>query len=110
MGHAPYHSATLMIPVGGPAAPPVTRGHRCADPRGVPGMRWARLQTNLNIAVRRGAWYRLPQLGPPPTVIVIPGPPVEGAAPFLLMPQAPPPAVAVVPPPPRPGAGPTARG
>lgn len=60
-------------------------------------MQWARLQTDLNIAVRRGAWYRIRRLGPLQAVIEVRGQPVEVPSPFLLVSETPPRTWTVVP-------------
>ena len=60
-------------------------------------MQWARLQTDLNIAVRRGAWYRIRHLGPLRAIIEVRGQDVEVPAPFLLVSEKPPREWTVVP-------------
>jgi len=49
----------------------------------MPGMQWARLQANLNIRLRRGAWYRIRQAGPLQVVLEVRGQPVQVPAAFL---------------------------
>src|SRR2546427_370511 len=41
------------------------------------GMQWARLQANLNIRLRRGAWYRIRQVGPLQAVLEVRGQPLQ---------------------------------
>lgn len=53
-------------------------------------MQWARLLTDLNIAVRRGAWYRIRRLGLLQAVIEVGGQELEVPAPFLEVTERPP--------------------
>jgi len=53
-------------------------------------MQWARLQTDLNIEIRRGAWYRIRQLGSLQAVIEVRGQELEVPAPFLEVVEKPP--------------------
>jgi hypothetical protein len=60
-------------------------------------MLWARLQTDLNIEIRRGAWYRIRQLGSLQAIIEVRGQQVEVPAPFLEVSEQPPRRWSVVP-------------
>ncbi|HYT04923.1 MAG TPA: hypothetical protein VEM13_08610 [Gemmatimonadales bacterium] len=60
-------------------------------------MQWARLQTDLNIEIRRGAWYRILQIGPLQAVIEVRGQPVEVPLPFLEVVEQPPRTWTVIP-------------
>jgi len=60
-------------------------------------MQWARLQTDLNIEIRRGAWYRIRQLGPLQAVIEVRGQEVAVPSPFLEVIEKPPRKWTVVP-------------
>ena len=46
-------------------------------------MQWARLQTDLNIEIRRGAWYRIRQLGMLQAIIEVDGQQREVPTPFI---------------------------
>src|SRR5213082_1336475 len=48
----------------------------------MPGM-WARLAADLNIRLRRGAWYRITQLGPLQAVVEVRGRSLEVPSAFL---------------------------
>ncbi len=56
----------------------------------MPGMQWARLQANLNIRLRRGAWYRIRQAGPLQVVLEVRGQTVQVPAAFLQIIETPP--------------------
>lgn len=53
-------------------------------------MQWARLLTDLNIALRRGAWYRVRQLGLFQAIIEVRGQQHEVPAPFIELTATPP--------------------
>src|SRR5438128_846544 len=55
----------------------------------MPGM-WARLQADLNVRLRRGAWYRIKQLGPLQAVVEVRGRPLEVPSAFLQVVDSPP--------------------
>ena len=55
----------------------------------MPGM-WARLQADLNIRLRRGAWYRITQLGPLQAVVEVRGRPLAVPSAFLQVVESPP--------------------
>ena len=60
-------------------------------------MQWARLQTDLNIELRRGAWYRIRQLGSLQAIIEVRGQQLEVPAPFIEVIEKPPRKWTVVP-------------
>src|SRR6059058_4549506 len=55
----------------------------------MPGM-WARLQADLNVQLRRGAWYRITQLGPLQAVVEVRGQRLEVPSAFLQVVDSPP--------------------
>jgi len=55
----------------------------------MPGM-WARLAADLNIRLRRGAWYRITQLGPLQAVVEVRGRSLEVPSAFLQVVDSPP--------------------
>src|SRR2546430_9177345 len=61
------------------------------------GMQWARLQANLNIRLRRGAWYRIRQVGPLQAVLEVRGQPLQVPSAFLQIVETPPRRWTVVP-------------
>lgn len=56
----------------------------------MPGMQWARLQVDLNIRLRRGAWYRIAELGPLHAVVDVLGQSIRVPAAFLQIVETPP--------------------
>jgi len=60
-------------------------------------VQWARLQTDLNIEIRRGAWYRIRQLGSLQAIIEVRGRQFEVPAPFIEVIEKPPRKWTVVP-------------
>ncbi len=56
----------------------------------MPGMQWARLQANLNVRLRRGAWYRIKQVGPLQVVLEVRGQTLQVPAAFLQIIETPP--------------------
>jgi len=56
----------------------------------MPVMQWARLQANLNVRLRRGAWYRIRQLGPLQVVLEVRGQGLQVPAAFLQIIETPP--------------------
>src|SRR5438046_9285776 len=56
----------------------------------MPGMQWARLQANLNVRLRRGAWYRIRQVGPLQVVLEVRGQTLQVPAAFLQIIETPP--------------------
>ncbi len=44
-------------------------------------MQWARLQADLNVRLRRGAWYRIRELGPLQSLVEVRGQPVSTIVP-----------------------------
>jgi hypothetical protein len=54
------------------------------------GMQWARLQADLNLRLRRGAWYRIRQVGPLQTVVEVRGQGVQVPSAFLQVVESPP--------------------
>jgi hypothetical protein len=54
------------------------------------GMQWARLQTDLNVRLRRGAWYRIRELGPLQSLVEVRGQPVRVPSAFLQIVDSPP--------------------
>ena len=63
----------------------------------MPGMQWARLQADLNIRLRRGAWYRIKQIGPLQAIVEVRGQPVQVPSAFLQVVETPPHRWTVVP-------------
>jgi hypothetical protein len=61
------------------------------------GMQWARLQADLNLRLRRGAWYRITQLGALQTVVEVSGRSVPVPSAFLQIVETPPRRWTVVP-------------
>src|SRR5437764_15116840 len=55
----------------------------------MPGM-WARLQADLNVQLRRGAWYRITQLGPLQAAVEVRGRRLEVPSAFLQVVDSPP--------------------
>ena len=51
---------------------------------------WARLRADLNVKLRRGAWYRITQLGPLQSVIEVSGKALEVPSAFLQVVDSPP--------------------
>jgi hypothetical protein len=60
-------------------------------------VQWARLQTDLNLQIRRGAWYRIRQLGSLEAVIEVRGQQLLVPAPFIEIIERPPRRWTVVP-------------
>jgi hypothetical protein len=60
-------------------------------------MQWGRLQIDYNLDIRRGAWYRIRQLGALQAVIDVQGHQVELPTPFLEVVERPPQRWSVVP-------------
>ena len=58
---------------------------------------WARLQADLNIRLRRGAWYRIKQLGPLQAVVEVRGQSLQVPSAFLQVRETPPRQWTVVP-------------
>jgi hypothetical protein len=56
----------------------------------MPGMQWARLQANLNIRLRRGAWYRIRQVGPLQSILEVRGQSLQVPSAFLQIVETPP--------------------
>jgi hypothetical protein len=56
----------------------------------MPPQQWARLQTDVNVKLRRGAWYRILKLGPLEAVVEVNRRPVTVARTLLQIVQAPP--------------------
>src|SRR5207253_8340324 len=56
----------------------------------MPGMQWARLQANLNVRLRRGAWYRIRKVGPLQVVLEVRGQTLQVPAAFLQIIETPP--------------------
>lgn len=54
------------------------------------GMQWARLQADLNVRLRRGAWYRIKQLGPLQAIVEVRGQAVQVPSAFLQVVETPP--------------------
>src|SRR2546421_9999874 len=54
------------------------------------GKQWARLQADYNLRLRRGAWYRIRQLGPPQTVLEVKGQALQVPSAFLQVSEQPP--------------------
>ena len=63
----------------------------------MPGMQWARLLADLNIRLRRGAWYRISQRGPLQAVIDVSGRLLQVPSAFLQIVETPPRQWTVVP-------------
>src|SRR5207249_1862993 len=79
-------------PVRGGLTPGVSFGNmRCATHRGeaMTGM-WARLQADLNVKLRRGAWYRITRLDPLRAVLEVGGRLLEIPSAFLQVIERPP--------------------
>lgn len=58
---------------------------------------WARLQADLNVRLRRGAWYRVTQLGPLQAILEVCGHALQVPSAFLQVSEAPPRRWSVVP-------------
>ena len=56
----------------------------------MPALQWARLNTDLNLRLRRGAWYRVLELHPLQAVVEVRGAPVTVPRPFLEIVDTPP--------------------
>ena len=56
----------------------------------MPPQQWARLQTDVNVKLRRGAWYRILKLGPLEAVVEVNRRPLTVARTLLQIVQAPP--------------------
>jgi len=56
----------------------------------MPPQQWARLQTDVNVKLRRGAWYRILKLGPLEAVVEVNRRPLSVARTLLQIVQAPP--------------------
>ena len=54
------------------------------------GQQWARLQTDVNVKLRRGAWYRILRLGPQEAVLEVNRNPLTVSRTLLQIVQAPP--------------------
>jgi hypothetical protein len=52
--------------------------------------RWARLRVDLSLPLRRGAWYRIQDLGPLETVVEVNNSPLRIPSPFLQIVETPP--------------------
>ena len=61
------------------------------------GMRWARLRVDLNLQMRRGAWYRIKDVGPLEAVVEVNRAALPVPAAFLQIVNAPPRRWTVVP-------------
>ena len=53
-------------------------------------MQWARVQVDVNVRLRRGAWYRVMELGPLHTVVEVRGRAVRVLSAFLQIVETPP--------------------
>ena len=60
-------------------------------------MKWARLQADVNVQLRRGAWYRVKELGPLETVLEVRGKPLLVPSAFIQVAEQPPHRWTVVP-------------
>ena len=60
-------------------------------------MRWARLRVDLNLPLRRGAWYRIHEFGPLQTVLDVNNRPLPVPSAFLQVVESPPRKWTVVP-------------
>ncbi|MGH7536999.1 MAG: hypothetical protein ACREMF_00050 [Gemmatimonadales bacterium] len=63
----------------------------------MPAQQWARLQSDVNVKLRRGAWYRILKLGPLEAVVEVNRRPMAVARTLLQIVQAPPTRWSVVP-------------
>lgn len=54
------------------------------------GIQWARLQADLNVRLRRGAWYRITQIGPLQAIVEVRGQAVQVPSAFLQIVETPP--------------------
>lgn len=63
----------------------------------MPGMHWARLLADVNIRLRRGAWYLIKQVGSLQTVVEVKGNAIEVPSAFLQIVENPPRRWTVVP-------------
>ena len=61
------------------------------------GMRWARLKADLNLKLRRGAWYRIQDVGPLEAVVEVNNRPMPVPSAFLQIVETPPRRWTVVP-------------
>jgi hypothetical protein len=64
------------------------------------GMRWARLRMDLKLPMRRGAWYRIQELGTLETIVEVNNAPLPVPSPYLQIVDTPPREWTVVPRPP----------
>ena len=94
MGFGPYTLPVSNAPDVRPVAPSRHRrlvlDQRGATRRRYAAMQWARLQANLNIRLRRGAWYRIREVGPLQTELEVMGQPVWVPSAFLQIIETPP--------------------
>lgn len=56
----------------------------------MPGMQWARLLADLNLRLRRGAWYRIVRVEPLQAVLEVSGRSIQVPAAFLQIVEKPP--------------------